>query len=190
MQLTHRVTQLTIFVALAMATIVTGEAAAQADEEGGGGGTGNCLSCTTTIDPKTGDQTCDVDRATAGYNTCSCPCQCSGACGQGSVDPARLQHEPWLLQPNGVQVAAFDPAESAPRLVAGYARSTALRDRVYFTESAGFVRYADGTWRAYPLETAESFVIRSCEGQFVARVYRHARTAINSASLLQAALSN
>lgn len=37
---------------------------------------------------------------------------------------------------------------------------------------AGMVRDPDGSWRAFPLETPSSFVVRTCDGRFVGRVHR------------------
>jgi len=47
-----------------------------------------------------------------------------------------------------------------------------VAENVYFADRFGIVTYADGTARAFPLETEEKFAIRGCQGEFIARVHR------------------
>ncbi len=104
------------------------------------------------------------------------------------MDLDRILHEPWSLPSRGVQVVAVDFTPAAARLVAGHVKSGALRGNVYFAETAGLVRYADGTWRAFPLESGDSFAIRTCDGEFVARVLRDPRSAERSSLAMQLGL--
>ena|GEM_PF-4132408 len=47
-----------------------------------------------------------------------------------------------------------------------------IDDSILFSDSFGLLQYGDGSWRIFPLETDNTFVIRGCEGEFMARVER------------------
>jgi hypothetical protein len=130
-----------------------------------------CLSCTTSSSG--GTLKCDVNQTTTGYTTCSCPCECEGACNQGVT----FQFEEVLARP------ALLAATGSPVVDLGREGERALEEGVIFRalpemrfffagREAGLVRYPDGSWRAFPLESASSFVVRTCDGRFVGRVHR------------------
>lgn len=149
-------------VAAALAVLATGSPAAAQNR---------CLSCTTTSSG--GTLKCDVNQAASGYTTCSCPCECEGACNQGVT----FQFEEALARP------ALLAATGSPVVGLGRDGEGALKEGVIFRDlpemrfffagrQAGLVRYPDGSWRAFPLESASSFVVRTCDGRFVGRVHR------------------
>ena len=45
-------------------------------------------------------------------------------------------------------------------------------DSFFLGDNLALVRYEDDSWRAFPLESQNSFVIRGCEGEFISRVER------------------
>jgi hypothetical protein len=132
-----------------------------------------CLKCRTFIDRTTGQLKCDVDPATGGYYDCSCPCECTGQCGQtGSATFEELLADPGRVPVNGIQVTGFDPQRAAGRITAGTAGESLRGRSVYFARGFGLASYPDGTWRAFPLDTPETFLVRSCTGGAVGRVAR------------------
>ena len=64
-------------------------------------------------------------------------------------------------------VARLLNAQYTRAMMAGRVAANAL-----FTDTYGLMKYADGTWRVFPLESRDTFVVRDCQGRFLARAYR------------------
>lgn len=126
-----------------------------------------CLKCTTKIS-EDGELSCNVDQTSSGYYECSCPCECTGACNQfATVEYEELDSH--QLPPAGVPVVGV-PDDLPVAGTLGVAVNATFTADAYFRNGLGFVRYSDATWRAFPLESGNSFVVRNCRGKFLARI--------------------
>lgn len=142
-----------------------------------------CLKCTST----TGG-TCDVDRADAGYHSCSCPCECSNPCNQTELSLEELLRDPSSLPTNGVRVLGVTEA-STVRYTGGHGGGRAFFSAAYFGERFGLVAMNDGSWRAFPLDGQDTFVLRACDGRFLTRVRRSDGSGPGTARSILARLS-
>jgi hypothetical protein len=148
-----------------------------------------CLKCTTTI-TQSGTLKCDVDPTSAGYRTCSCPCECEDACGQGGVAATfeQLLVNPGMIPDEGAEVVGFDPLEYTS-VVTSASSGHALQNRAaYLATGFGLVELANGTWQAYRLSGSGEFQVRDCRGRMIATV-RAAPEAAPSADELLASLT-
>lgn len=132
--------------------------------------TKHCLSCTESWNGS--EWTCTTDPAEQGFNSCSCPCSCSGACGTSALISMRALRDHRTIPASGARLRATDvkfvlAASPEPALLHG--RRSA---NVFFLPHYGIMKYNDGTWRVFPLESENTFVVRDCQGHFLARAYR------------------
>ena len=116
-----------------------------------------------------------------GFSDCNCdPCSCRGACG-GDDDQEHPRSLNDLLDstveipPTGIALAAAPSPERLGALEQATYRGV-VADNAYFAGGVGLVVYADGTARAFPLESPGKFALRGCRGQFIARFYRQSQS--------------
>lgn len=115
------------------------------------------------------------------YESCGCPCACSGACDGGSTEIRRADLLPSdeadhdevlaMIPDTGAILDEAPSSEMLSNMDNGII-SDRVDDSLFFSDNFALVRYGDDSWRAFPLESPNSFVIRGCEGEFISRVER------------------